>query len=186
VAGLLCGDSRGLVGWVLSTAKLAESASAFKEVSAHFINFFNLLWNITNVLPSALLAVSATTFQVVVADFVKLLGWLISDTRLSLLLWLVATFATTAFGSRLSWLSLLLLEPGTIVIVTVKESAIVTVVALASLFPVEALSSRWRLDGVTFRVLVVALVAVSAPAGVTECSADFFCFSHFRDRCGDK
>lgn len=57
-------------------------------------------------LPSALLAVSATTFQVVVADFVKLLGWLISDTRLSLLLWLVATFATTAFGSRLSWLSL--------------------------------------------------------------------------------
>ena len=38
VAGLLCGDSRGLVGWVLSTAKLAESASAFKEVSAHFIN----------------------------------------------------------------------------------------------------------------------------------------------------
>lgn len=38
MAGLLCGDSRGLVGWVLSTAKLAESASAFKEVSAHFIN----------------------------------------------------------------------------------------------------------------------------------------------------
>merc|ERR1712166_1635497 len=159
---------------MLSTAHLAESAPAFEVVVADFVDLFHFLWHVTYVLTTAVVTVSAPSFEVVVAGLVELLGWSVSDSRLLLLFAIATLSATTTFCS---WLSRFLYESGAIIIFAVQKSATITVTALAGLLPVEALTTWWRLDGVTFGVLVVALVTVSAPSCVSECPAHFLYFT---------
>lgn len=180
-ACLVAAFSRRLVCRMLSTAHLAESAPAFEEVVADFVDLFHFLWHVTYVLTTAVVTVSAPSFEVVVAGLVELLGWSVSDSRLSLLLLLFAIATLSATTTFCSWLSRFLYESSAIIIFAVQKSATITVTALAGLLPVEALTTWWRLDGVTFGVLVVALVTVSAPSCVSECPAHFLYFT-LRDR----
>ena len=62
----------------------------------------------------------------------------------------------------------LLFKPGAIIILAVQKSASIPIGALPSLTPVEALATWWRLNRITFRVLVVAILPVSASASVSE------------------
>ena len=59
-------------------------------------------------------------------------------------------------------------------IITMQETAAVTICAGTGLLKVMALATRRWLDGLTFAVLVLALLTIAAAAGVTESSADLF------------
>jgi hypothetical protein len=161
---------------VLTTAEVSEFAATFLEVVADLIDLLDDLRDVTLVLAAALSSVSALTSEVIVANLIGHIGGLslagaglaVSD---SLLGGSGVTLSTGSTGSTRG--AGLLHEARAIIKRSMEETALVAVVARSGLGEVVALTTGRLSDGLALHVLVVALIAVTALAGVSECAANF-------------
>jgi len=154
---------------MLAAAQLAEAAASREEVVADLVDLLDGLLDLADVLAAAQLAGAALAREVVVAHLVDLLDGLVGTVaRLALALGGITVFAFGAGLTRGTRGLFAALEAGTVVVFAVEEAAAVAVLARLGLLPVEALSTRRRLDGLALGVEVLAVVAVAATALVAE------------------
>ena len=132
------------------------------------------LGDVANVLAAAAIAVTALTRLVLVAYLVDLLPGLALTTvavAVGALLLLAVALAAALTGGAFGLLAgAVLVEP--FVNGAVGEATTIAKLAFARLLEVEALPTRWLLDGIALRVFKLALISVPAFAVVSESPAN--------------
>jgi hypothetical protein len=159
---------------VLATAEISKFAATFLEVVADLIDLLDDLRDVSLMLAAALGSISALTSKIIVADLIgHIRAFSLAGARLAVSDSLLGgSLILGTGGSRSTSGTGLLHETRAIILRSMEETARVAVFTRSGLGEVVALTTGRLRDGLTLNMLVVALIAVTALAGVSECAAN--------------